>query len=58
MNSYETKEQVMGVVRHILTAGGGYFVGQGLLTGDMMVEIVAGVVTLVGVVWSVWNKRS
>lgn len=54
---YNSKEQVMGVVRHILTAGGGYFVGQGLLTGDMLVEVVAGVVTLIGVVWSVWDKR-
>ena len=54
---YNSKEQVMGVVRHILTAGGGYFVGQGLLTGDMLVEIVAGVATLIGVIWSVWEKR-
>lgn len=57
MNNLDSKEAVMGVVRHIMTAGGGYFVGQGLLTQDALMQIVAGVVTLVGVLWSIRNKK-
>ncbi len=57
MNLYDSKEAVLGVIRHVMTAGGGYFVGQGLLTQDMLMQIIAGVVTLVGVLWSIRNKK-
>ena len=48
---------IMGVIRHILTAGGGYFIGHGLLTGDQTTDAIGALMTLVGVVWSIANKR-
>ena len=46
------KEQVMGIIRHILTFAGGWAVAQGWLDETSMVEAVGAVATLVGVMWS------
>lgn len=46
------KTQILGLVRHILTGVGGYLVGRGIIDQSTMLEVVGGVVALVGVVWS------
>lgn len=46
------KEKVMGVVRHVLTFGGGYIVARGWLDEGTVAELVGATVTIVGVVWS------
>lgn len=51
------KETILGVVRHILTAAGGYLSANGIATADDVNLIVGGVVAAVGVVWSVLQKR-
>ena len=51
------KAEIMGLVRHILTFGGGYLVAQGSLTEADMTSAVAAGMTLVGIVWSYMNKR-
>lgn len=52
-----TKDSILGLIRHILTFGGGFFVGEGLATTDELTTAVSAIVTLVGVVWSVIDKK-
>ncbi len=52
-----SKEAILGVVRHILTFGGGFMTQAGLTSEDDITTGVSAVVTLVGLVWSVLNKR-
>lgn len=51
-----TKEQVLGIVRHTLTFVGGVLVTKGLIDDAMATEIIGGIITLVGTVWSVVEK--
>lgn len=49
------KKKILGIVRHILTAGGGYLVGQGLIDESQAIEIVGALMTIAGLVWS-WKS--
>jgi hypothetical protein len=51
-----TKEQVLGIVRHTLTFVGGVLVAKGLIDDVTATEIIGGVITLVGTIWSVVEK--
>jgi hypothetical protein len=50
------KEQVLGILRHSLTFLGGLLVMKGLVDETTATEIIGGVITLVGAVWSVVEK--
>lgn len=50
------KEQVIGIVRHVLTFLGGLFVLKGYLDESLVNQIVGGAATLIGTVWSVISK--
>jgi hypothetical protein len=52
-----TQEQVLGIVRHILTFGGGILVAKGLLDEGMVAEISGAVITLIGAIWSIVAKN-
>lgn len=52
-----SKEQILGFVRHLLTFGSGFAVGQGWLDESLAGEIVAVGVGIAGVVWSYLAKR-
>lgn len=52
-----TKEQVLGIVRHTLTFVGGILVMKGLIDETTVTEIIGGVVTLTGTIWSVIAKN-
>ena len=52
-----SKEAILGIVRHILTFGGGFVAERGLASGEEVQTGVAALITLVGLVWSVLNKR-
>jgi hypothetical protein len=52
------KEQVMGLVRHALTFIGGVLIAKGLANDGQVVEMIGSVVTFVGTIWSVLNKRA
>jgi hypothetical protein len=52
-----TKEQVLGIIRHTLTFVGGIVVMKGLVDETVVTEIIGGVMTLVGSIWSVINKK-
>ena len=45
--------QVQGVLRHILTFGGGFLVAKGWIPEGMVEEVVGAVMTLLGLVWSI-----
>lgn len=52
-----TQEQVLGIVRHTLTFVGGIFIAKGTIDETVATEIIGGVVTLVGAIWSIVAKN-
>lgn len=52
------KDQIAGIVRAVVAAVGGYFIGKGMVDAAN-VEIIAGALaTLVTAVWSVMAKKA
>jgi hypothetical protein len=51
-----TKEQILGIVRHILTAMGGMAVILGYYDESTVTQITGGLMTAAGFVWSIANK--
>lgn len=47
------KTQLLGVIRHILTFGGGYVAAKGFLPEPIIDEVIGALITLIGVAWSV-----
>lgn len=52
-----TKEQVLGILRHALTFIGGIVIAKGYIDNATVTEIIGGVMTLTGTVWSVIDKK-
>ena len=52
-----TQEQVGGIVRALVAAAGGYFVGQGLVDAETMMTVGGAITTLVVAVWSIYSKK-
>ena len=52
-----TKEQLLGIVRHTVTFIGGLLVMKGLVDDSIVQEILGGVTTLVGAIWSIVDKK-
>jgi len=53
----ESLDKTLGLVRHILTFVGGYFVTSGFLTEVTLSTGIGAIATLIGVVWSVIDKN-
>jgi len=51
-----TKEQLLGILRHTLTFIGGILIAKGLTDEATATEIIGGVITLTGTIWSVIAK--
>jgi len=50
---------ISSLLRHGLSALGGFLVAKGLASADQVAEIAGATVTLIGAVWSIWkNKQS
>lgn len=49
-------DDIQGIIRHILTTAAGGMVADGYFTQDQATQIIGGVVAIVGVVWSLYNK--
>jgi len=45
------------LIRHGLTAAGGFLVAKGLASADQIGELAGAVVTLIGVVWSMTKNK-
>lgn len=52
------KDIVLGLVRHVITAGGGLVIGKGYIDASAFDAAVGAIVTLIGIGWSVVDKRS
>jgi hypothetical protein len=52
-----TKEQIQGIVRHVLTFVGGILVIQGVVEESLLNELIGGVVALSGTLWSIFSKK-
>ena len=52
-----TKEQILGIVRHGLTFIGGIIIMKGLVDEATVTEIIGGIITLTGTIWSVIDKN-
>jgi hypothetical protein len=50
------KNQILGILRHSLTFIGGILVMKGLVDETTATEIIGGVITLVGTIWSIVDK--
>lgn len=47
---------LLGVIRHSLTFAGGILVAKGILEQGLLTEIVGGLMTVIGGIWSVIDK--
>lgn len=52
-----TKEQLLGIVRHTLTFAGGILVTYGVVTSEIVIELIGSASTITGIIWSIMNKR-
>jgi hypothetical protein len=51
-----SKEQLLGIIRHALTFVGGILVTKGLIDEATVTEVIGGVMTLTGSIWSIVVK--
>jgi hypothetical protein len=51
------KEKVLGLVRHALTFIGGIVIAKGLLDESLAAEVIGGLMTLIGSIWSIASKK-
>jgi hypothetical protein len=51
------KDQLLGLIRHALTFVGGIVVTKGLIDESLSQEVIGGIMTLVGAVWSIVSKK-
>lgn len=53
-----SSEQVGGIVRALVSALGGYLVGQGFLDANTVVTLGGAAATIAAAIWSVYAKRN
>lgn len=53
-----TKDQIYGILRHVLTTAGGALVAKGVVDEAMMLEGVGIVMSIVGFAWSYISKKN
>lgn len=51
------QDDVMGILRHVLTTGGGVLVTDGYLSASQSQDAVGAILVLLGIAWSLWNKQ-
>ena len=51
-----SREQIEGLVRHILTGIGGVLLTLGLLEEAILMDIIGVSTTIIGIIWSLRNK--
>ena len=50
-------EEIAGIVRALVAAVGGYFVGKGVVDASLVAAVAGALATLAAAAWSVWAKR-
>lgn len=52
------KDQILGLIRHLLTFVGGLAIAKGLIDESQQTELVGALCTLIGSIWSVLAKKT
>lgn len=52
-----SRDQVLGVARHVLTFAGGFLVVKGYLDEGLLSELIGGVLALAATIWSIVDKN-
>ncbi len=47
-----SQDQILGIVRHVLTFAGGLAVAKGMIDAETLAQASGAIITLIGVVWS------
>lgn len=50
-------EIIFGLIRHALTSFGGAAVASGWITSSQVTEGIGALMTLIGIIWSIYSKR-
>ena len=50
------KNQILGIIRHILTFFSGFIVARGYISEEIALEVVGALMTLAGMAWSIKEK--
>jgi hypothetical protein len=45
------------LIRHLLSAAGGFLVAKGLASADQVAELAGAAVSIIGVVWSIFKNK-
>jgi hypothetical protein len=53
-----SQDQAMGILRHILTIGAGVAISKGWIDEETSLQVIGGIVAIVGIWWSVKSKQS
>lgn len=51
------KQQTLGILRHVLTFGGGFAVAKGYGSEAVVSELIGGILSVIGAVWSIKSKK-
>ena len=51
------KSTIMGLIRHVLTFGGGFMASAGWVSASNIEAGIGAVITLVGIIWSAMQKK-
>lgn len=52
-----SKEQVLGIARHVLTFAAGIVVAKGLVEESLAAELIGGILAVAAGVWSIVDKK-
>lgn len=53
-----TQEQLLSIVRWVITSFGGYFIGRGWLTADQLTMLGGAAAAIVPLAWSFYRHRT
>mgnify|MGYP006271897653 FL=1 len=53
-----TKEQLLGIIRHVLTFAGAIVITKGLVDQGTVDTIIGSAVSLTGAIWSIVSKKA
>jgi hypothetical protein len=53
----QNRSMILGVIRHVLTTAGGALATQGTVSEDEVNTGIGAIITLIGIGWSVYEKR-
>lgn len=53
-----TRDMTLGFARHMLTFGGGFLVTKGMVDAALLDQAIGALITLGGVIWSIFDKKS